>query len=61
MDHQAGTSKYPIVGRQLAQAKNPIVDHLVAQTNSQLDTKQEIQWISKANPRDLPRSVGRPV
>ena len=47
MDHQAGTSKYPIVGRQLAQAKNPIVDHLAAQTNDQLDTKQEIQWISK--------------
>ena len=47
VDHQAGMSKYPIVGRQLAQAQNPIVDHLAAQTNDQLDTKQEIQWIGK--------------
>ena len=47
MDRQAGTSKYPIVGRQLAQVQNPIVDRLAAQANDQLDTKQEIQWISK--------------
>ena len=47
VDHQAVTSKYPIVGRQWAQAKNPIVDRLAAQTNDQLDTKQEIQWVGK--------------
>ena len=47
VDRQASTSKYPIVGQQLAQAQNPIVDHLAAQTNDQLDTKQEIQWIGK--------------
>ena len=41
------SKKYPIVGWQLAQAKNPIVDCLAAQTNDQLDTKQEIQWIGK--------------
>ena len=35
------------MGRQLAQVKNPIVDHLAAQTNDQLDAKQEIQWIGK--------------
>ena len=47
VDRQAITSKYPIVGQQLAQAKNPIVDRLAAQTNDQLDTKQEIQWVGK--------------
>ena len=41
------TSKYPIVGRQLVQARKPIVDRLAAQTNDQLDIKQEIQWIGK--------------
>ena len=44
-DHHAVTSKYPIVGRQLFQAKNPIVDCLAAQTNDQLDTKQKKQWV----------------
>ena len=47
VDRQAVMSKYQIVGRQLAQAKIPIVDHLATQTNDQLDTKQEIQWVSK--------------
>ena len=47
VDRQAIMSKYPIVGWQLAQAKNPIVDRLAAQTNDQLDTKQEIQWVGK--------------
>ena len=47
VDRQAITSKYPIVGQQLAQAKNPIVDRLAGQTNDQLDTIQEIQWVGK--------------
>ena len=47
VDRQAVPSKYPIVGQQLVQAKNPIVDRLAAQMNDQLDTKQEIQWISR--------------
>ena len=38
-------SKYPIVGQQPVQGKNPIVECLAAQTNDQLDTKQEIQWV----------------
>ena len=47
VDHQAVMSKYPIVSRQLVQAKIPIVDRLGSQTNDQLDTKQEIQWVGK--------------
>ena len=45
VDRQAALSKYLIVGRHLVQAKPPTVDHLVAQTNDQLDSKQRIQWV----------------
>ena len=58
VDCEAVTSKYPIVGWQPVQAKNPIVDHLAAQTNDQLDTKQEIQWVISPETY-LNRLVGR--
>ena len=45
VDRQAVMSKYLIVGWQPVQSKIPIVDCLAVQTNNQLDTKQEIQWV----------------
>ena len=43
--------------------KNCIVGHLAAQTNDQLDTKQEIQWVVRpTTPKTyLDQLVGRPV
>ena len=65
-DHQAVTSKYPIVGWQPVQSKNPIVDWLAVQTNDQLDNKQEIQWVGKPIRKTylnqlVDRSVGPPL
>ena len=60
VDHEVATSKYPIVGQQPVQSKNPIVDRLAAQTNDQLDTKQEIQWVVSPETY-LDQLVGRPV
>ena len=45
VDRQVAPSKYSIVGRHPVQAKPPTVDHLAAQTNDQLDSKQRIQWV----------------
>ena len=47
---QADTAKQHTVDRQAVlstpvQAKLPTVDHLAAQTNDQLDSKQRIQWV----------------
>ena len=61
MDRQPVMSKYPIVGRQPVQAKNAIVDRLAAQTNDQLDIKQEIQWVVRPTSPEtyLDQLVGR--
>ena len=61
VDHQAVTSKYLTVGWQLVQSKNPIVDCLATQTNDQLDTKQEIQWVGISPKTYLDQLVGHPV